>query len=121
MFEAHREQDFHTTAADLILSAMKANSMMDWNQKAQAINVLGKMHLEPESDGWFADSELSVTNGHTIGQPFHRAPTAEEAVLGLWRKLTDLDSGSCVVTNAADTDGRRHWRWVGFMWKEIRR
>lgn len=120
--EARATENFHDNAAAVILSAMQGGSkMLDWNQKAQAINVLGKLHLEPESDGWFVDSELSVTNGHTIGRPFHRAATAEEAVLGLWRKLTDLDSSSYVVTDAADSDRRRHWRWVGFMWKEFRR
>lgn len=96
---------------------------MDWNQKAQALNCLGRLTLCPSQVveyGWYASLDaVEIKDGSILRSGAAHGATPEEAVDGLWRELVeDLPPEQYLVRDAY-TEDRRQFRWTGFMWEDV--
>lgn len=97
---------------------------MDWNKKAQALNLIGELTLKPSQvipDGWMASLGLIEVggDGFLTGLSSHRE-TPEEAVLDLWDEATTLPKDKFLVRHAMSDKHRKCFRWDQFMWIEVK-
>lgn len=99
---------------------MASGSSMTWEQKLEALNVLGECALFMRKPGdWYVNQPLEIKRrgSGVLTSAYGNGVSPEKAVDDHWRLLvTDLPPDWFIVSY---TDGtRRQVRWNGFMWEE---
>lgn len=93
--------------------------IMDWQQKAEALSTLTELSVCCRKAGdWYVHQRLDVGgDGFLIGT-YGNGTTPEEAIENHWSKLVEhLPSDRYLVVGYGEK--RKHWCWVGFMWREL--
>ena len=92
---------------------------MTWEEKFAAINAIEEASLIMRKPGdWLVSQHVEIGGDGVLRGDYGNGRSPEEAVERHWDILTQVKPPSYVVTNAMRPN-RKHWRWEGFMWKEI--
>lgn len=93
---------------------------MNWQQKADALNSLSEISLKIRAAGdWYVSQRTEVGGDGVLRGIYGNGATPEEAVENHWCVLvTELQPTRYIATNSMGDD-RKHWRWNGYMWREI--
>lgn len=94
--------------------------MMDWQQKAAALNSLSQIELHIRKAGdWYVSQRVETGGNGMLLSDYGNGKTPEEAIEDHWRKIvTELPPDRYLVTNAMGNT-RKHWRWNECIWKEL--
>jgi hypothetical protein len=68
---------------------------------------------------WYIASRIEKTNGSILTGMVEHRDTPTQAVLAFHGALTDIDRDHVLVTDAG-RETRRHWRWNGGAFVEVR-
>ena len=93
---------------------------MNWEQKLDALNSIAECQLLMRKPGdWYVLQRAEIGGDGCLSGRYGNGATPEEAVEAHWMRLvTELDPKLYIVTKSF-TDQRKHWRWNGFMWREL--
>jgi hypothetical protein len=94
---------------------------MTWEQKFEAIQTLSpsaKLAMRKPGD-WFMHTGIERGGDGMLASVYDNGKTPEEAVENTFAALINIPSDRYLVVQ--DSRGRRHYRWSGFMWKELAR
>lgn len=92
---------------------------MNWQEKAAALNAIGRVNLLIRKPGdWYVHHEhVEIKDRCFLRGSFGNGATPEAAIEDHWRKFVD-EIGSCYVVTNAYSGNRRAVRWNGFMWQD---
>lgn len=62
---------------------------------------------------WFASLDVEIGGDGVLQGVVQHRESSDEAVLALFNELTSVQAPKYLVTNAADRERRKHWRWDG--------
>jgi hypothetical protein len=94
---------------------------MTWEQKLEAIQALSSSAqlVMRKSGDWYVHTGVSRGGDGLLASIYDNGSTPQEAVENTFAKLINIPSDRYLVVQ--DIRGRRHYRWAGFMWKELAR
>ncbi len=70
-------------------------------------------------DDWYIGQQTEIGgDGMLIGK-YGNGTTPEEAIENHWFKLVDDIEPAKYIVTCAMRDKRKHWRWNGYMWREL--
>jgi hypothetical protein len=71
---------------------------------------------------WYASQSYVNRGGDGfLGSITGNGDTPQQAISALWEQARDLGKSSLFIVHDPPGGPRRHFRWAGFMWKELPR
>ena len=92
--------------------------MMDWQQKATALNELADIKLCIRAPGdWWVSQYTEIKDGCMLLGSYGNGGTPEQAIEDHWNILTAVEYPKCIIANAGSSL-RQAVRWNGYMWSK---
>lgn len=94
---------------------------MTWEQKLQALKVLGEaaLHMRQPGDWHVTVKGVEIGGNGLLESAGGNGGTPEQAVDDAFMRLTRLPQGRHIVCRAYGPD-RMAYRWEGFMWVPVK-
>lgn len=91
-----------------------------WQEKAEALNALAELDIKMRAAGdWYIHQDTEVGGDGMLTGTYGNGASPADAINDHWRVLVDELPLDKYIVVSAWSDGRKHFRWNGFMWRQL--